>query len=417
MNFGFFHINFFRICYLLLIFVFLVDLIRKNEVRRNLKQNIRQNFPLLFMIIWLLYAIISGFWVVSRGAWLSALYFVGLGTFSTVIFSQYLRKTEDFCEILSLLTPVFIVHQLIGWNEVVNQTYYFLKESRLERHLRYRYPISSFANTNDFAFFLMFAIFISLINFLRAEKWPLKILNLIIMASSMSLLYFSGARAIIIGIVMAMFGLLWVLERPLAIKLTKLIGVGLIAIVFVNIFFNPFLFNRIKNYLEYTFSFVNSITIRVNLIRNGLFFLIQTYGMGVGAGNIEIWLELFRIFDISRIRKIHNWWLEILVAYGVGIFIAYLISYYQLVRTMVQGVLHVKNKKIKIIALGFFCILISFIIGSLSPSSLVNLEWFWLFWGIMISFHILVKGEIDQDSTSKEQISNNKTPINKVSIN
>jgi len=68
----------------------------------------------------------------------------------------------------------------------------------------------------------------------------------------------------------------------------------------------------------------------MNLIRNGLVFLSSTFGFGVGAGNIEYWMEHNPVYNTSSITNMHNWWIEILVAYGVIIFILYIVFFAKL---------------------------------------------------------------------------------------
>ena len=56
--------------------------------------------------------------------------------------------------------------------------------------------------------------------------------------------------------------------------------------------------------------------VRSNLIKNALYFSAQSAGFGVGAGNVEHYMEFYSIYPVGRVTNVHNWWAEILLITG-----------------------------------------------------------------------------------------------------
>ncbi len=61
---------------------------------------------------------------------------------------------------------------------------------------------------------------------------------------------------------------------------------------------------------------------------------MKTFGFGVGIGNVEYWMENFRVYETFGILNVHNWWVEILVNFGIFIFVRYVLFYSSLVRSI-----------------------------------------------------------------------------------
>jgi teichuronic acid biosynthesis protein TuaE len=154
------------------------------------------------------------------------------------------------------------------------------------------------------------------------------------------------------------------------------------------------LFISINENLNINFSSQSgSDFVRINLIKNGLFFLISTLGFGVGAGNIEYWMSHKAMYNTGGVLNIHNWWLEILVGYGVVIFIMYIVFYFKLFRSFYRKFKYSRSKVDMSMSLGIMCFMIGYVIGSISSSSNISSEWLWVFWGIAIAYQGVVLDE------------------------
>lgn len=187
-NFGWFHLSLFRFSFILMSLGYFIDLFKNRDIWSETKQWTKQSYSVIFMIVWFVFAMISAIWVQDYFSWLKSIYFLSLGTISILVFTKYLKDIKDIINISRLLTPVILIHNLLGWSEIVTGNYLFLAKDRFERYIRYKHPVSIFGNTNDFAVFLMFAFFISLINFLYVKDQREKYLNIALMISATGLI-------------------------------------------------------------------------------------------------------------------------------------------------------------------------------------------------------------------------------------
>ena len=384
-NIGLFRLSIFRVCFLLMSIGYFSDLFKNRKTRLTKENWNQQSYSIVFMIVWLSFAILSGIWVKDYLSWLKTIYFISVGTISALVFKRYLTDLHDIIKVFRLMTPLVLIHHLLGWSEVITGSYLFLHKGRFERYIRYKHPVSIFGNTNDFAVFLMFTLFFSLIIFLITKDRKEKFLHVAIMVSSVGLIHFSGSRSTVLGLVMALYFGLFLKKRKQTIKYTKIGLLLLIPIGLIIYFAFPSVVDQYKtHYLELA-SGVNSFTVRWNLLKNAWVFFLKTFGFGVGSGNIEFWMEHYPVYETAKVFRLHNWWLEILVAYGIGIFAMYLVFYYKLIVDSAKTALQAQEVELKRVSFGMFLTLIAFILGSISPSSNMKLVWMWIFMSLMIA--------------------------------
>jgi teichuronic acid biosynthesis protein TuaE len=150
----------------------------------------------------------------------------------------------------------------------------------------------------------------------------------------------------------------------------------------------------LSNELSFSLSH-GSEFIRLNLLRNGLRFFIETFGFGTGAGNIEYWMVHKAKFYVGGVELIHNWWAEILVGYGLFVFIGYVIVYIRMAIALYHSYLKSNDKFFMSTSLSLFCVMSAFSISAVSSSSNISAEWLWLFWGVVITYIGLVERTVD----------------------
>ena len=126
--------------------------------------------------------------------------------------------------------------------------------------------------------------------------------------------------------------------------------------------------------------------VRKNLIKNGLYFTAQSAGFGVGAGNVEYYMEKYSIYPVGRTKNIHNWWVEILVNYGVFIFIGYVIMYISLFLNLWRVYRRIQTGTEKMICEALLMGLVSFFMASISSSSIIAFAPQWIFFGFALAF-------------------------------
>ena len=146
----------------------------------------------------------------------------------------------------------------------------------------------------------------------------------------------------------------------------------------------------------------SSVGVRKTLLLNGLYFLHQSNYMGVGAGNIETYMAQEDLpYYVGEFRNIHNFWAEVLVAYGLPVFLALLIVFVALSVYLLIAAIKRPMRRDRTIAAGLLASLAAFSIASISPSSVIGSEWLWVFYGILMTGYSLLQRQKSIDIDSK----------------
>jgi len=124
----------------------------------------------------------------------------------------------------------------------------------------------------------------------------------------------------------------------------------------------------------------------MNLARNGLIFLYSTAGFGVGAGNAEYWMANFARYDTAGILNLHNWWLEILINYGIFVFIGYVVMYIGIILKLWHAWHKAVDRKERMIAEALLLAFIGFFFASISSSSIMAFNPQWLLFAFALAF-------------------------------
>jgi teichuronic acid biosynthesis protein TuaE len=353
----------------------------------------------LFYIFWVIYSVISVLWVKDYYAWGKAVYFITSGMLVVVYIVMFIREKKDFVTIFNIFQIMVILHNVIAWFEIITVDFTYLDYPRLDYFIFVfklgRQPVSMMGNTNNFALLLVLGMFISFICYKSSKSLLPKIISIASIVSSIGLLVKTNSRANILGLIMALgiFLLLTLIKR----KKTKefLLIVGSISI-FVGIFVGivmPTVFHNILGGLNKVlyFDFSGTDSARLNLIKNGIVFLGQTFGFGTGAGNIEYWMANRSIYDTSQIVNMHNWWMELLTGYGVFVFVGYIWMYVTLAKGFFTAYMHNGDEFIQTAAIGLLCCMVAFLMGGNGTSSNITQEWLWVFWAVVVGTYYYIE--------------------------
>jgi len=396
-NLGKFQLSLFRGLIVLLSFLMLAELLLKGAkiLVRTKKDN---NFSIKFMSFWLFYALLTLGWVRDYTGWAKAIYFLGLGLLSIVLMCKFLKTKYDVVKVLYVFSYMIIVHNVIGWYEIISGEYMFLSDDKVSQYSFMNLPVSMFGNTNDFAVFLMFSIFILYICVINTKRIMFKLVYAGTAVSSIALLLYTGSRGGLLGLIIALMTFAFMSIRR---KQTKKVLLVLFFIIAALVILNPDIINNLVSNLRTALNFnfqrqSGSDFVRKNLMINGIQFLFSTLGFGTGAGNIEHWMRNYGTLYTQGVTDMHNWWLEILVGYGIVIFVFYCIFYIKLLKDFKQKFRQAQNRVDLSISLGFVSIISGYIVASFSSSSNMRSEWLWIFWGITIAYQgIELKAETE----------------------
>lgn len=342
----------------------------------------KNHYSIQFFLIWFLYAIISLAWAHDANNWFRNVYFLGIGVFTTVLFSNYFTE-EDIIFAIHIFNWSIFLQSIFGWYEIITRNYLFrdMAGKNLEWYVYgpERIPIAMQGNPNDFATVMFTGIVIAVICMNTSGKKIFQVFYCICIVNYICLILKSISRANIIAVILAFAFLLFTSRKKGFLCLVLAIAAILI-------------FPKTVSFLQDTLQFhfntgSGSDVVRLNLIKNGFHYLIDTFGFGVGAGQIEYWMKHYATGYIGDITNMHNWWMEILTGYGVFIFAGYIVFYVRLFLNLYRTYrTQTKSKTKRKLSLAICCWMIGFVVSSVSASSNITCEWFWIIWGLLIAY-------------------------------
>ncbi len=284
--------------------------------------------------------------------------------------------------ILDTINFVFLVHVLIGFYEVLSHSYIF-EVGGFSGSLYGKVPVSIFYNPNDYSMFVSTMLPLVLYTVVLSRNRLKKVLFGATAIGAALLLITTMSRASI----MAMFASAFIF---LLLLMTNRRYKGWVLLIFSVILLSYFMIPQVNMWVN-KLILENSIDAtsksdyyRINLIKNGLYFLSETHGMGVGAGSLKKWFELHSIYNTGGIIYIHNWYVEILVTFGVLFFILYIFFHLQI---FVQLYKKVKKRDEEFgLTVSFLISFLIFSVTSISSSSNIYSEWVWMYLALMVSY-------------------------------
>lgn len=353
---------------------------------------------LLFFLIWVCYGLLSLIWVKNITEGVKGLLFLAIGVSFIFIFTFCFTKFKDYLQLYYIWLAALIILIGIGMWETI--TGHHLATSSLvharigNRHI----PTSVFYNQNDFSMYLTISIYFIIAFIQNAKGYLIKIFGFILLLLSLYLIYQTSSRANYLALVFSFF--LWILlvlnRRKRKIFILIFIPVAVVVGIYIEKttsiiarFHSEFLFNG------------SSTGIRINLIRNSLKFLRDTYSFGVGSGNAKYYMAHYEKFPTKMIYNVHNWWIQILVEYGVLIFVGYLLVFISLVILLYRLYKRAQTNQQKMICTALLGGLFAFPLASISPSSIMGFKFQWVFIAFAIGYLNLMRVGKDRGSSTE----------------
>ncbi len=390
MQIGFFTLFPYRFFLLLVLLLFCFKSMFKGTIA--LHQNSIKNY-IYFLFFWLGYSTISLAWAISKGDAIRDIIFLLMGILVIFFATYYFFTEKDLINLYHIWLFVFCLLIVIGFWE--HLTGIHLPVSSLYSEVRpylMHIPTGVFFNPNDYAIFLALGIPFSLTLFRYSKKKYLYFLSICCFISAFYLIISTGSRA---NIVAVLFEILFIFIFLMNInkKAKFLIGLTTIIIIFSVIF--PLesayqVYNKIMAELNSLMIQLRlregSIGIRVNLLKNCLYFLYSSAGFGIGAGNAEYYIANYSKYYTSGIINPHNWWLEILVNYGLIIFLGYIFFYIGIIKRLWKIYRSIHSKVDKKICETLLISMLGFFFASVSSSSIMAFNPQWLLFAFTLSF-------------------------------
>lgn len=370
-------------------------ILKKNELIIISKN--AATFSLYIYLLWWAVGVSSLLWVRNFNAAVQGLFLLSLGV--SVIVGIYFLVTS-FEQWLSLFNGVWwMMLLLVFWGlfEIVTGCYFFADLAKLDKYRTFfsspwtRIPITHFANQNDYGVLLLAFVAMTPIQFQRARHFYYRLFCILVAVIASYLIYRTQSRMAILmlGVWFIVFVLLH-FDVSTTVKRYRLLAIGIALLGIMAIVIKPSILIKIKHIMLSQFNGVlTGDGARINLWKNGLLFLAETFGIGVGAGNIEVWMATDAYYPTNRLVNIHNWWLEIFVGYGVIVGMAYVVQYFYLIGSLLKiRRSHFQFKRL--IATSWIAFMIIFIFASVTSASNMLIEWHWVVMALIISFVKLV---------------------------
>ena len=393
-RFGFFTIFPFRIALFMSLYLFMVRILVQGKLKIALAKVRRY---MVFFLFWTVWAVISMSWSFSKIDAIRHLFFLVTGFLLIFFMAYYLSNSRDLTKLYITWSGIFCFLILVGlWEHITEQhlpvSKYFkedlltLAPSVLAR-VKHQ-PTGTFYNPNDYATYLALSIPIglSLARYHR-RRW-VRVFGVATALLGGYLILVTESRASLLTVLLEL-GFLWFFlvrgVRRLKLAVTVAVAVTVALVLMPNLVQG--ILQSTREHLASIFYQMESesIYVRMNLIRNGLLFVYQTAGFGVGAGNAEHWMANFARYNTFGILNPHNWWLELLVDYGIFVFTGYLLFYFSVVRRLWKIHKHATGEW-RMICEALLLSLVGFSIASVSSSSITAFSPQWMLFGFALAF-------------------------------
>lgn len=378
----------FRIFLILLLILFLLRAYVHKEIKTPVAGVGR---PLLFLAFWLAYATIGLPWTLSTGDALRHLGFLLMGVLVVFFAVYYFRTGRDLKTIYTMWLLVLCALVLLGfWEHLTGQHLPVSGFYGTTRVIHKFWPTGVFKNPNDYATFLALSIPFALALARYASNGWLRLSALGLALAAFYLVVQTSSRANLLAVMLEsafLFLFLLGVKTKVKIVLFSVAGV-LLTMGFAPGFIENFgraISEQLHTLIVQAELGVESVGVRLNLLRNGLDFVYQTAGIGVGAGNAEYWMANYALRPTARILNPHNWWLEILINYGVFVFFGYVAMFWGLLRRLWKLRRWTNNRTEKMVVEALLLGLVGFTAASISSSSIMALHPHWLFFAFVFA--------------------------------
>ncbi|WP_146172120.1 O-antigen ligase family protein [Melghirimyces profundicolus] len=411
-----FKVTFFRVTFFLLVAGLIVRWVNKHSMQSFHMYHIR--WHIAFFAFWTLYAAVSLTWAGHLGYGVRYTVFLVTMLLLTLSFPFFVKHGRNMEQTSRILFWVFFV--LVVFGLIESLTFWHLPSSRYYMNPNAPNPTSFFKNQNDFATsitlglpFVVTALY--MLPMRRKTRWLIYSTGII----ALCCLLMTGSRSNS-GFALPLAGMAWMVLIPFTVERRKLTrknllkGVGLLvlAVLVVNLLTSTLLSQQARDKLGTTLGVIQdlqgswqlpeqdpaageespasgdqSINIRKALIINGLLHLHRSHYLGVGAGNIEYYMAGDP--GVGGKTNMHNWWVEILVNFGVLIFTLYMFLYFWLL-VRLWKLADRKNAAVlpPVIRWGATACLISLIgyfFGGMSPSTAIHFTPMWVVYGFALT--------------------------------
>jgi len=338
--------------------------------------------PALLWLPILGWAVLSLLWCDDPLAALRYLVFLAVGVLLIFAIREYSRETRRFRLMVNACAAVAAGVILFGIFERV--TDYHLPASVRRDILtmeRVRYVVTSvFRNPNEFATYIALWVPVFFAAVLELRSRAVRLLAAVVCMAGAYCLTCTGSRANLVALALAAAVViaLSAARRPVraSVALALLAVIGVYGV-------QRFLASASRHQLgALSLSSLGAEAgrARAGMMGDGLALLAKSWGVGVGAGNVE-----GHMADLGwGLRNVHNWWLEILVDLGVIAFVCYAWFYFSVMLRLYRQCRASPDHYLRAVSLGLLAGMVGFTIGCVASSSLIAAAPIWIYLGLCV---------------------------------
>jgi len=254
---------------------------------------------------------------------------------------------------------------------------------------------SVFGNQNNFATFLTLALpYLVTLPLVFRERRML-LIGLVGTVADLAALLLTGSKDNLLAAGLVVLTLLLFLATDPKQR-SKLVGAVVIAVVAIIVVVpslngsgliplpqravNKFSFSLLEKEIA---SGQGSGAARESLLNDGIGFVGQTGGFGVGAGNAET--HVLELADFPGVSNLHDWWLEMVVDLGL-VGLALYVTYYLLLLTrQLRWARRTTDPLVRYLCLAGAAAMVGFVLGSLAPSTMIAFSPMWVMFGVSMT--------------------------------
>lgn len=378
----------FRVMWVVVLALVVIMLIKDRE---KLTSAFHIPILFLFLLFWIVYGIFALTWSIELVEGIKDVIFLTTGVTIAFFVAVVYRRERNYLEFFTIWVVMGLIIALVG---LINYRYQIhLPISRIYNGPSYQQsvPTSLFVNENDFASFLGISFFFFLSLFKNGGRNLYRLVGAGGAVASLLLILITESRANYLAVLFGLaFWFVFLLNRREKLIYTTIVltCVPLLMVMFIDkvIVAWKMLRTQIDSLIIVEHSGSNSVDIRENLLKNVKVFIEDTFGFGVGPGNVEVYMKNSAVFDTHQNYNVHNWWAEILVHYGFLIFTGYILMFAFLFITLYRIFRIQVLEGQSIISEALICGLIAFVFSSISPNSFMALNYNWLFIAFVIAY-------------------------------
>lgn len=355
----------------------------------NIPQNAQNEY--YFYLLWVIVSLLSLVWARDKTSCFKAGIVIIIGFFSMIVTSQFVNNVKNIHSILITISLLSMFVTWLGLYESLTGHYFFVNNETILSRMsidKYRAPLVFFTNQNDFSLFLVFGMLVSVYVCGTLKNKLIKVIYYITLIVDIWLLLFAGARGCVLALGLGTFVWLFFKIRDMkSYTKTLLVLLFIFAILFLVIVYSDMLFGFYNSFFHFGLvsSSTTSDSTRWQLLKNGINMFLLSGGIGVGAANSSYYLQ--HVYSNTHgIWALHNWFMQIFSEFGFWVGIGYVIQYIWQFKMLTQKYHNSIDSMEKNQASLFIAILCMLLVGTISPSSVLTMEWLWMTFGLIITY-------------------------------